>query len=153
MSRGVTITDRIWDEYIAGLRKINDRAAEEMLKYLNTHSWYSSEAAKNAAIDYAFALSEKYGSAAAALACDMYQAVVDASFVYVPAAEPAATATMGEVAKAVQGTMKTGNPKIVADAVGRLVKMAGVDTTMQNAIRDGAEWAWADQQPCGSFCG
>ncbi|MBQ1756264.1 MAG: hypothetical protein IIZ96_05930 [Oscillospiraceae bacterium] len=34
----------------------------------------------------------------------------------------------------------------------RLVKMAGVDTTMQNALRDGAEWAWVPHGDTCAFC-
>ena len=43
----------------------------------------------------------------------------------------------------------TVDPDAVAASVGRLVKTAGVDTTMQNALRDGAEWAWV---PSGDTC-
>ncbi len=100
----------------------------------------------------AFNLSTKYGEAAAAIACEMYDAVGIASGMTLPAAEPAATATYNEVAKAVQGTMKTGNAQTIAGSVSRLVKMAGVDTTMQNAIRDGAEWAWIPRGETCAFC-
>jgi len=48
--------------------------------------------------------------------------------------------------------MKTGNNEIVSSSVGRLVKMAGVDTTMQNALRDGAEWAWIPVGDTCAFC-
>ena len=66
---------------------------------------------------------------------------------------PAATATYGEVAKAVRGKMfDTKEPSAVGTAVGRMVKMAGVDTTMQNALRDGAEWAWIPSGDTCAFC-
>ena len=103
-------------------------------------------------IDYAFALSTKYGTASAALAAQMYDAAVELSGKFYPAALPAETATMNEVAKAVVGTAKSGNTEIVSSAVGRLVKMAGVDTTMQNALRDGAEWAWIPVGETCAFC-
>ena len=48
--------------------------------------------------------------------------------------------------------MKIGNEAVVASAAGRLVKMAGVDTTMQNALRDGAEWAWIPMGDTCAFC-
>ena len=69
-----------------------------------------------------------------------------------PIAVPAETATIAETAKAINGTLKTGNPEIVAGAVGRLVKLAGVDTMQQNAIRDGAEWAWIPRGDTCAFC-
>jgi hypothetical protein len=48
--------------------------------------------------------------------------------------------------------MKTGNPNIVADATGRLVKMVSADTMQQNALRDGADWAWIPQGDTCAFC-
>lgn len=148
----MVITDRIWDAYIKGLRKINNKAAEEMLSYLNTHSWDADYAARQAAIDYAYALSTKYGEAASSLACEMYDAVAAASGANVPAAIPAATATIGDVAKAVNGTGKYGNYEMMAGAVGRLVKMAAADTALNNAIRDRAEYAWIPRGDTCAFC-
>jgi hypothetical protein len=82
----------------------------------------------------------------------MYDAIAQLQGASVPPAVPAATATMDETARAVVGTMKTGNPKIVADATGRLVKLVGVDTMQQNALRDGAEWAWIPRGDTCAFC-
>ena len=48
--------------------------------------------------------------------------------------------------------MKTGTNEIVSGAVGRLVKRTGVDTTMQNALRDGAWWAWIPRGETCAFC-
>ena len=36
--------------------------------------------------------------------------------------------------------------------VSRLVKQAGADTTLKNAIRDGAEWAWVPHGDTCPFC-
>jgi hypothetical protein len=107
---------------------------------------------ENAAIDYAYALATKYGEAAGAAACEMYDAIASLQQANVPPAVPADTATMAETAKAVKGTMKTGNVNIVADATGRLVKLVGVDTMQQNALRDGAEWAWIPRGDTCAFC-
>lgn len=148
----IEITDKIWDAYIANLRKVNTTAARLMLSYLKTHDWAADYASRQLAIDYAYALATKYGEAAAALACEMYDAVVIASNVALPAAVPATTATIAEVAKAINGTGKTGNPDIMSDSVGRLVKMAAADTTLQNAIRDRAEWAWIPRGDTCAFC-
>ena len=82
----------------------------------------------------------------------MYDAIAVLSGVSVPPAVPAPTATFAETAKAINGTMKTGNVNIVADATGRLVKLVGVDTMQQNALRDGAEWAWIPRGDTCAFC-
>jgi len=148
----MTISSTAWTAFLARLRKVNDAATDKMLKYIERYGMPQTQEQINAAIDYAFGLATKYGEAAAELACQMYDATALASGVMLPASEPAATATMHEVAKAIQGTVKTGNANIVASAVGRWVKMAGVDTTMQNAIRDGAEWAWIPHGETCAFC-
>lgn len=148
----MTISSTAWTAFLARLRKVNDAATDKMLKYIERNGMPQTQEQINAAIDYAFGLATKYGEAAAELACQMYDATALASGVMLPASEPAATATMHEVAKAIQGTVKTGNANIVASAVGRWVKMAGVDTTMQNAIRDGAEWAWIPHGETCAFC-
>ena len=103
-------------------------------------------------IDYAYALATKYGEGTGALASEMYDALAELSGASVPSAVPAPTATYAEVAKAVNGTIKTGNVEIVSSATGRLVKMVGVDTMMQNALRDGAEWAWIPRGDTCAFC-
>ena len=144
-------TDRAWSSYSAQLRKISNGAALAMLRWLEYHPDYATSG-RDAAVKAAYSLATKYGEAATALACEMYDALAAASAAALPAAEPADTATIDEVAKAVVGTLKTGNPSIVADSVGRLVKMSGVDTTMKNALRDGAEWAWIPRGETCAFC-
>lgn len=145
------ISARVWDKYIADLRKVSDTAANKFRTFLLAHPERDKETA-NALIELAYALGTKYGEAAGELAAQMYDAIAEASGVILEPAVIAETATMSEAAKAVVGTLKTNNPDIVADAVGRMVKMAGVDTTMQNAIRDRAEWAWIPRGDTCAFC-
>lgn len=152
------ITNRAWNNYIGILRRVSDRASREMLAMVTKLSNQYNEGIialeeyENAAIDYAYALATKYGEAAGAAACEMYDAIAELQRANVPPAVPAATATIDETAKAVVGTMKTGNVNIVADATGRLVKLVGVDTIQQNALRDGAEWAWIPRGDTCAFC-
>ena len=152
------ITARAWNNYIGSLRRVSERASKEMLAMvMKLSNQYSEgiitlEEYESAAIDYAYALATKYGEAAGAAACEMYDAIAELQGANVPPAVPAATATMDETAKAVVGTMKTGNVNIVADATGRLVKLVGVDTMQQNALRDGAEWAWIPMGDTCAFC-
>ena len=152
------ITLKDWDRYIAILRRLNDRASTEMLAALVAlKAQYDAgqltmNEFRTALIDYGFALVTKYGEGASAAACEMYDAIAGLQGVSVPIAVPAETATIAETAKAINGTLKTGNPEIVAGAVGRLVKLAGVDTMQQNAIRDGAEWAWIPRGDTCAFC-
>ena len=148
------ITSKSWNRYITTLRRLNDRASNEMLAYIRslTDRGITGQEQINLAIEYAYALATKYGEASAAAACDMYDAIMELQGANLPPAAPAQTATIDETAKAVVGTYKTGNPKIVSQAVGRLVKMASADTMQQNALRDGCEWAWVPQGDTCAFC-
>ena len=145
-----TVSRRAWNKYIADLRKISDKAADEVEKYIKTHS-IMSPAEMQRFIEYAYALATKYGEAAGALACEMYDALAALSGAAVPPAVPAQTATYGDIAKAVYGTYKQ-NPEITSSAIGRQVKLVGVDTMQQNALRDGAEWAWIPSGDTCAFC-
>lgn len=152
------ITDRAWNNYIKLLRRLSDRAAKEMNAMVLSlgnrlqAGEITREEYENALIEYAYALVTKYGEGAGSAACEMYDAIAELQGANVPPAIPAPTATMSETAKAVVGTLKTGNATIVADATGRLVKMVGVDTMQQNALRDGAEWAWIPRGDTCAFC-
>ena len=146
------ITDSFWKGYISKLRKVNDEAANWVRKYLETRGIPTAQSEINALIDYANAICTKYSEASATLAAEMYDALAELSGKVLPPALPAAAPEMSEVAKAIVGTMKTGNEEIIAAAVGRLVKRTGVDTTMQNALRDGAEWAWIPSGMTCAFC-
>ena len=97
------------------------------------------------------ALVSKYGEAASALSCEMYDQMARAQNVSVPEALPAETASYGEVARAVRGAGKS-SPSMIPDAVGRLVKQAGADTTLQNAKRDGAYFAWIAHGDTCPYC-
>ena len=146
------ISETTWREkFIARLRKINEAAVATMQEYLTSHSLITLQD-WNALIDYAYSVSSAYGESAASIACEFYDAVAVASNANIPSAEPAPTVSYQEVAKAIRGTGKSENIDLMANSIGRLVKMAGVDTTMQNALRDGAEWAWIPSGDTCAFC-
>lgn len=133
--------------YYARLSKLNEKAGQLMQEYVAAHGMEDGPAL----IAYAHALVTKYGEGSAELACQMYDALAEASKANVPAAEPAATAEYDEVARMVNAT-KRQNPANLPNGVRRLVKRAGADTTLHNAIRDGAEWAWVPHGDTCPFC-
>ena len=118
-----------------------------MRQYIDTHGTGDADAL----ITYAAALVTKYGEGSAELACQMYDALAEAANAGVPAAEPAEPADYGEVARMVNAT-KSQNPANLPNGVSRLVKRAGADTTLKNAVRDGAEWAWVPHGDTCPFC-
>lgn len=142
----------IWNEYIKKLSLIDKTAAAKVKAYLAKNGIPTTYEASQRLIEYSNALVLKYGEASAALSCEMYDAISLAEGVAVPAAVPAELADYGEVAKSINGTVKIGNVEIISGAIERLVKMAGADTTLQNARRDGAEWAWIPSGDTCMFC-
>lgn len=148
----MVISDTAWLRYITDLRQVNDEAAGFVLRYLEANGIPTDRDTMNALIEYANAICAKYSEASAALAAEMYDALAALTGASVPPALPASVPEMGEVAKTIVGTVKTGNEEIISAAIARLVKRVGVDTTMQNALRDGAEWAWVPHGDTCAFC-
>lgn len=141
------ITAKTWNEYITRLSRLNQKAGQLMREYIDTHGTESTDDL----IAYAYGLVTKYGEGSAELACQMYDALAEAANAGVPAAEPAEPADYGEVARMVNAT-KNQNPANLPNGVSRLVKRAGADTTLKNAVRDGAEWAWVPHGDTCPFC-
>ena len=141
------ITAKTWDKYISRLSRLNRKAGQLMREYIGSHG------TENTAdlIAYAYGLVTKYGEGSAELTCQMYDALAEAANAGVPAAEPSEPADYGEVARMVNAT-KNQNPTNLPNGVSRLVKRAGADTTLKNAVRDGAEWAWVPHGDTCPFC-
>lgn len=131
---------------MARLARLNQRAGQLMADYIAAHGTGDTDAL----IAYAHALVTKYGEGSAELACQMYDALAAAARAEVPAAEPAEPASYGEIARMVQATKAS--PPQMQRGVSRLVKRAGADTTLKNALRDGAEFAWVPQGDTCAFC-
>ena len=141
------ITANAWNEYITRLSRLNQKAGQLMREYIGSHGTESTDDL----IAYAYGLVTKYGEGSAELACQMYDALAEAANAGVPAAEPAEPADYSEVARMVNAT-KNQNPANLPNGVSRLVKRAGADTTLKNAVRDGAEWAWVPHGDTCPFC-
>lgn len=129
------------------MSQISQKAADLM------QSWVQKNGLENdkALLDYAYALSQHYGQAIGALSCQMYEATAAAQGVIVPTAEVADLPDYGEVAKAVKGTKKQ-SPNNIPGTLARLVKQVGADTTLKNAERDGAQFAWVPHGDTCAFC-
>ena len=141
------ISAKTWNEYVTQLSRLNQKVGQLMREYIDAHGTADTDDL----VAYAYGLVTKYSEGSAELACQMYEALAEAQGVYVPAAEPAETASYGEVARMVSAT-KDQNPANLPNGVSRLVKRAGADTTLKNAVRDGAEWAWIPHGDTCPFC-
>lgn len=154
----MTLSRKSWENYIMTLRDISEEAAIKLVQYQNTHNIFSgtideitvNEEELKPFIDYAYAIVSKYGEASASLAAEMYDLTAELEGVMLPPAELPELANYGDVAKAINGTIKTSqNADEIAGAATRWVKMAASDTTLHNAMRDGAQFAWI---PFGDTC-
>lgn len=135
-----------WSEYREKLHSINAKAEQAMDEFMKAH-W---PADSQDMIDYAYSLTQRYGTAAAELACEMYDKTAIASGAHVSEAEPAKLASYEDIKKGVYGTLN--EPRNTPRMVNRLVKRAAADTTLKNAIRDQAEWAWIPYGDTCAFC-
>lgn len=143
----MTISRHDWERYIRRLSRVSATAAKAMQAYMTASRNRSVEEL----IRYAYSLTTRYGEAAAALACEMYDSIAAASGASVAAAEPAEVATVSEVSAAVRA-VQVESPSLLPAVAERMVKRAAADTTLKNAIRDGAEFAWVPHGDTCAFC-
>lgn len=143
---------RDWNKYKNKISALSNKASDALLAWITSQGGIEM-VDSDALVAYAYALSKKYGEGAATLSAMMYDAVAEASNAAVPMAIVADTATYSEVAKTINGILKvSGNEDYISSSAGRLVKQAAADTTMQNACRDGAEFAWISVGDTCAFC-
>lgn len=131
------ISTEQWATYTRLMSALKGTARRKMLAYITEHGVSDMDAV----IDYAFGLATKYGEGTSAAAAEMYDSIARAQNANVPAAEVAATASYTDTAKAVTYANGIGQ-QMIPGAVETLVKQAGEDTMLKNAVRDGAEFAW-----------
>jgi len=145
----VRVPQKAWENYIGRMGRLSKAATKEMRMYVNQRGLRNADDL----IYYAYNVATRYGEGAAVLAAQMYDAIAELEGALVPPAEMAETASYDEVARTMNGILKTTeNEEIVSSAVGRMVKQAGADTTLKNAIRDGAEFAWVPHGDTCAFC-
>lgn len=146
------VTRKQWNKYQKKLSSISARASSEMLSWITAQGGFTAIEFE-AAIAKAYALATKYGEASAALSALMYDTMAEASGAGVASAVVAETATLGEVSKAIYGGATfSQSDDYISGIVGRLVKQAGADTTLQNAKRDGAQFAWISVGDTCAYC-
>lgn len=146
------ISSKQFKKYQKAMAGLSTKATNEMAKWIASRGGYQLIQFEDA-IAYAYALATKYGEASAALSALMYDTIADLSGAAVPPAIVAETATIGEVSKCIYGASSfSQNDDYISEIVGRLVKQAGADTTLQNARRDGAEFAWIGTGDSCAFC-
>lgn len=145
----MTISEKDWQKYIERLSSVNKQAADLIKDFIDKNGVED----RKALIDYAYRICAQYSNASASLTALMYDTVAELEKVLLPSAELATLPKYGEVAKTINGVLKTSeNAEEISSAVGRLVKRTGQDTLLQNALRDKAQFAWIPSGDTCAFC-
>lgn len=148
-----TITLDNWNKFRIALSRINEKAGQEFREYFLKRPGGFADLTINEVAEYAYLLITKYGEASSEMACQMYEMIAEMEGVVIPAALPAEIVSKKDVYSAINATMRSSvNLDYISSAVERLVKQAGQDTVLQNAIRDRAEFAWVPAGDTCAFC-
>ena len=136
-----------WNNYVSKLSAINKTAGRKMQDWIERNGTDDVDAL----VSVAYALTTKYGEAASATACEMYDEVATIQKAHVPPAEPKPTQHINYVDKAIRSTLDRA-PTTVPNTVSEMVKRTGAETTLKNAKRDGAYFAWVPNGDTCAFC-
>lgn len=136
-----------WNNYVTRLSAINKTAGRKMQAWIDKHGTDDVDAL----VQVAYALTTKYGEAASAVSCQMYDEIAEIQKANVPPAEPKPTQHINYVDRAVRDTLARA-PGTVPGTVSEMVKRTGAETTLKNAIRDGAYFAWVPHGDTCAFC-
>lgn len=142
------------EQYREKLSKVCERAIASTEKWIEKNP----DASRQDILDTTYKITQTYGLAASTLAANKYDQ--DAALAerlgflkpgQVKEAEVIELADYNyrEFARAINGTIKNSSKERIPDTVGRMVKQMAEDTTLKNANRDGAEYAWI---PAGDSC-
>lgn len=138
------IKKKDWENYINALAGVSERAAKDMQDFVDKNGMEDV----TTIIAKSYQCSVKYGEAAMALTCEMYDKIAVVQGAKVPPAVPARSVTMQEVKDTVNHALRTA-PSTVPAVAGKLVKKSSSRTMRKNAARDGARMALV---PSGDGC-
>lgn len=155
----MAISAAAWVNYVNRLSAVDKKATALVGDFITNFANIGGEPFSfdnpdhmRALINYSYGVSTVYGEAAAALACEMYDAAGLASGMFLEPAVPVSPPGFKGVAASVTDAAKAKNVEIVASRVGRLVKKTGARTTLHNAKRDGLKAAWVPHGDTCAFC-
>ena len=145
----MVIAKKSWQNYIDKLSKLSYASGSLIEEWINKNGLKDVDAL----VEYAYYVVQKYANGSASLSAAMYDVIADLQGAIIAPAELAALPEYGDVAKSIYGTLKTSqNPSEIGGSVSRLVKQAGCDTTLHNAKRDKAQFAWVPSGDTCAFC-
>lgn len=145
----LTIKSKDWEKFINALAKVNKAAAKEIEGIIGKGGLDDMDLI--ALVGQVYRVTSTYGEAAAALTCEMYDAIAVAQNAKVPPAEPARPITLQEVKDTVNYALSR-SPQMIPAETGKLVKKMSTRTMRKNAARDGAKMALVPSGDGCAFC-
>lgn len=150
------IPEETWEKYLEVLDNLNEDAYQTIYDYLDNLNYFKRDITPDDIyqfMNFAYGVDEYYGSAASAWVCQMYEEVATLQGAVVPPPLPIDPYDYyGNIASAINATIKTGNIEEVSSAVGRVVKLMAEDTNLYNAIRAKAQVAWVPNGDTCAYC-
>lgn len=143
------ISSKSFDAYQKKQSEIRKKASDLMRQWIEKNGVEDVEALT----EYAHWLQGRYGMSAMSYACQMYDEIASLEGVTVAPATPANTGTYRMTQANVQESLaRSPTGQLVTGVVERLVKQAVEDTTLKNASRDKAYFAWIPHGDTCAFC-
>ena len=138
-----------WNKYKNKLAQLSSKASDELVEWVNANGGYAVMDEERF-YEYSYALVTKYSEGSSSLAALMYDEIAEVSGKSIPSAVLADTASYKEVVAAIDKLKKVSkNVDYICSTAGTFVKRAAAETTLKNASRDEAEFAWI---PSGDTC-
>lgn len=145
------ISQKEWNKYIDAMRLLSDTAGDEFSQIVISNGGYNLLNEYDLA-RIAYEVVAKYGEGSSALTASLYDSIAYLEKKKVPPADMFGV-SFEDVTKAVRAVVRDYTDMNYLNAVvGKMVKQAGADTLVKNAIRDGAEVAWIPQGMTCAFC-
>ena len=145
------ISQKEWKRYIELMSQLSDTAANEFGGAIAGLGGYMNLDERQV-VSVAYDIVARYSEGSSALTATLYDSIALAQGASVPAAEVFGI-SFEDVAKAVDAVLRDyTDMNYMNSVVGKMVKQAGADTLVKNAIRDGAEVAWVPSGDTCAFC-
>lgn len=145
------ISQAEWKAYKEVMRKLSDSAANTFAEIVMKAGGYGN-LTEQEIMTIAYQVVAQYGNGSSAITASLYDKIAVLEKAKVLPAEMYGI-SFEDVAKTVNAVLRDYTDMNYMNAVvGKMVKQAGADTMVKNAIRDGAEFAWIPAGETCAFC-
>lgn len=140
-----------WRKYKDTMKLLGDKAEDEFVQIIQAAGGYGKLTDMELS-RIAYEVVAKYGEGSSALTASLYDTIALLEKAQVPPADMFGI-SFEDISKAVRAVLRDyTDMNYMNSVVGKMVKQAGADTLVKNAIRDGAEVAWVPSGDTCAFC-